>query len=264
MTVTDTTPTTEVPPIDHREAMVLAEEAYRRLADLVEGLGPDDWDRATDCEGWTVRDLVRHLVGALRSAASVREMASQQLEVKRRVKRTGQPMTDVMTALQIERAAALSDAELTAELRALVGPATAGRRRTPAPLRRWPKVPVEVGSINEGWSLGYLVDVILTRDAWLHRVDLSRAVGAELVLTPEHDGRIVADVAAEWARRHGQACTLVLTGPAGGTFRFPGTGAGAGAGEGDIPTLELDAVEFCRILSCRAPGDGLLATEVPF
>ena len=72
---------------------------------------------------------------------------------------------------------------------------------------------------------------------------------------PSHDGRIVADVAAEWARRHGQDVDLVLTGPAGGHFA---------AGEGG-PSIELDAVEFCRAVSRRADcTHPLLDTEVPF
>ena len=95
------------------------------------------------------------------------------------------------------------------------------------------------------------------RDLWMHRIDAARVVGRELVLTPEHDGRIVADVVAEWARRHGMACTLELTGPAGGSFHTPGA---ADAGERHT----LDAVEFCRILAGRSPGEGLLATIVPF
>jgi hypothetical protein len=74
------------------------------------------------------------------------------------------------------------------------------------------------------------------------------------VLTPEHDGAIVADVVAEWGRRHGQPYTLHLTGPAGGRWS---NGSGG-------PELELDAVDFCRILSGRAHGEGLLETEVPF
>ncbi len=74
------------------------------------------------------------------------------------------------------------------------------------------------------------------------------------MLTPDHDGMIVADVVSEWAGRHGAGCTLSLTGPAGGHWTF-----GAGGRE-----LELDAVEFCRILSGRGSGDGLLKTEVPF
>ena len=88
----------------------------------------------------------------------------------------------------------------------------------------------------------------------MHRVDISRVTGRSLVLTPEHDGRIVADVVAEWARRHGCSFRLELTGPAGGTF-IKGDGGEA---------ITLDAVEFCRILSGRAVGAGLLTQEVPF
>lgn len=253
MTTTDTT-AGAVPPIRHREAMALAGTAYARFADVVEQLGPDDWDRPTDCAGWTVRDLVGHVVGAMRSAASVREQASQMAEVRRRIAADGGALVDHLTAVQLDRTRHLDTGQLTAELRRLVPRATAGRRRTPAPVRRWATFRVEMGSISERWTLGYLVDVILTRDAWLHRIDLCRAVGREPVLSPDHDGRIVADVVAEWARRHGRPYHLVLTGPAGGDF---GT---SGAAE----RLELDAVELCRILSGRAPGTGLLATEVPF
>ena len=102
--------------------------------------------------------------------------------------------------------------------------------------------------------LGYLVDTILTRDTWMHRIDIARATGRDLVLTPDHDGVIVADVVTEWAGRHCAGCTLSLTGPAGGHWTF-----GAGG-----PEIELDAVEFCRTLSRRAPATGLLDVEVPF
>jgi hypothetical protein len=102
--------------------------------------------------------------------------------------------------------------------------------------------------------LGYLMDRIYTRDAWLHRVDIARATGQELVLTAEHDGRFVADVVAEWAKVHGQPYRLTLTGPAGGTWT-----SGVGGEE-----ITLDALEFCRILSGRAPGQGLLVHQVPF
>lgn len=103
--------------------------------------------------------------------------------------------------------------------------------------------------------MGYLLHVILTRDPWMHRVDIARATGRELVLTPDHDGRIIADVVAEWARRHGQPFKLTLTGPAGGAFL-----SGDGAGE----RIAIDAVEFCRMLSGRAQGRGLLSQAVPF
>jgi hypothetical protein len=73
-------------------------------------------------------------------------------------------------------------------------------------------------------------------------------------LTADHDGRIVADAVADWADRHGRPFTLHLEGAAGGEFV---------QGE-DGEELALDAVEFCRILSERAPGEGLLAQPVPF
>ncbi len=252
MTTTATTPSAW----SHAEAMVLAEEAYDRLVGVLEGLEGADWDQPTDCEGWTVRDLAGHVVGSLRSAASVRELARQQLGAKRRAKAQGGQEVDHMTAIQVEETADLSIDELVAEARRLVPKATAGRRRTPAPLRRLARFRVAMHDIDETWTLGYLIDVILTRDAWLHRIDLCRALGRDPELTPDHDGRIVADVVAEWARRHGRPFHLVLTGPAGGRFGDPGAGA----------PIELDAVELCRILSGRSSGAGheLLRTEVPF
>jgi hypothetical protein len=59
--------------------------------------------------------------------------------------------------------------------------------------------------------------MIITRDPWMHRLDLARATGQDLVLTADHDGVMVADVVAE--RRHGQPYRLELTGPAGGSWR---------------------------------------------
>jgi hypothetical protein len=115
--------------------------------------------------------------------------------------------------------------------------------------------------VVERWSLGYLVDTIYLRDLWMHRVDASRATGHELELSSDHDGRIVADVVAEWARRHGEPFTLTLTGPAGGTYSSAGTGTGSTT---TPPEVELDAVELCRILAGRADGTGLLTTIVPF
>ncbi len=89
-------------------------------------------------------------------------------------------------------------------------------------------------------SSGFLLDIVLTRDPWMHRVDITRATKAQQVLTAEHDGVLVADVVEEWATRHARPCTLTLTGPVGGQWS-----AGSGG-----PNIELDAVEFCP--SCPA------------
>jgi hypothetical protein len=102
-------------------------------------------------------------------------------------------------------------------------------------------------------SLGYLLDMVYTRDVWMHRVDIARATDRPLELSPDHDGRIVADIVAEWANLYDHAFELELEGPAGGRYTS-GTG-----GE----QLRIDAVEFVCILSGRGSGVGLLALELP-
>src|SRR4029079_19508281 len=96
--------------------------------------------------------------------------------------------------------------------------------------------------------------VIYTRVAWMHRVDLARATEHQLELTSDHDGRLVADVVRDWADRHGRPFRLELEGPAGGNYE-----RGVGGQE-----HSLDAIEFCRILSGRGTGPGLLGTRVLF
>lgn len=257
---TTTAPVRPAPGLDHETALRQAETAYRRFAELAAEIPPSGWDLPTDCDLWTVRDLVGHVVGAMRAAASLRELVSQQREISARAGSEGLDETAMMTRVQVERTAALDHASLVAECHALVGPAARGRGRLPGLLRRRASITVHMGELHERWTLGYLLDVVLTRDAWLHRVDLARALGRDLLLTPEHDGAVVADVVADWLRRHGRPVDLTLTGPAGGHWRVAGP-----AEPGDVPeVVEMDAVEFCRTLSGRVPGRGLLAVPVPF
>ncbi len=79
----------------------------------------------------------------------------------------------------------------------------------------------------------------------MQRVDLSHALGRPLVLNAEHDGRIVADVGAEWARRHGKRFGLEP--------ELLGT-----------EHISTDADEFCRTLAGRVTATGLLTNVVPF
>jgi uncharacterized protein (TIGR03083 family) len=162
---------------------------------------------------------------------------------------------DALTAVQVREQAGLSAEELTARFTA-VGPRAMRFRRRMSRVVGRIRLPEEqvVGSRGESWTIGFLMDVVLTRDTWLHRVDICRATGREMELTAEHDGVLVADVVAEWAQRHGRPHELYLTGPAGGRWS-----AGTGG-----PSLELDAVEFCRVLSGRGTVAGLLAEQVPF
>jgi len=246
------TTVSDIPALDHDEAMALARGEYGRLLETVAGLETDDWARPTDCAGWDVKAMLGHLLGMLELLGDRAEFGRQISIASERAAATGAMRIDALTGLQVEEHAHLSPEELAEALGAAVPAALAGRSDTTAEERSAPYTP---GPPFEGdWTRGFLLDVIHTRDPWLHRVDITRATGHDMVLTSDHDGRIIADVVAEWARRHRQPFTLVLDGPAGGTFV---------AGDGG-ERLELDAIEFCRIVSGRAPGSGLLTQEVPF
>lgn len=162
---------------------------------------------------------------------------------------------DARTALQVRAHASATPEELVDRFATVAPRAVRGRARLTRLIGRLPlpETPL-VGGRPERWRLAFLFEVILTRDTWMHRVDLARATGRELVLTADHDGQIVADAAAEWTQRHGQPYHLTLTGPAGGSWS-----AGTGG-----PELTLDAIEVCRLLSGRGSATGLLTQQVPF
>lgn len=241
-----------IPPLEHDEAMARAGEEYERLLAVVDGLTEPDWSRPTECPGWDVAAVVSHLLGFMKANADPEEAARQFAAASRIAEEQGVLRLDAQTALQVREHAHLSPAQLAAEVREWAPRALAGRTAAPPQVRA---ASFSVGLPGEGdWTRGYLIDRILTRDVWMHRIDICRAIGRPTVLTGEHDGRLVADVVADWTARHRRAFTLRLDGPAGGSFT---------AGQGG-PEIRLDAVEFCRILSGRGSTDGLLATAVPF
>jgi uncharacterized protein (TIGR03083 family) len=232
-------------------AMRLAATEYQRFLDLLRALSPDDWARPTECPGWDVRATAAHALGMVELAASVRE---QHRQMKLARGRDG-VFLDALTGLQVDERQHMTPEQIITRFAARAPKAARARRRTPGFIRgRTMPERQTVGGHDEAWSIGFLVDIILTRDPWMHRADICRATGADHVLTAEHDGVLVADVVAEWAARHGQPCTLHLTGPAGGSWTMGDEG----------PLIETDAVGFCRAVSGRGHADGLLAVQVPF
>ena len=63
--------------IRHNEAMELTATENRRLLTQLHGLSPRDWGAATDCTGWTVRDVVVHLIASAQAQASPQELTRQ-------------------------------------------------------------------------------------------------------------------------------------------------------------------------------------------
>ena len=241
-----------IPVLGHDEAMRLATAECDRLLTVADSLSDHEWSRQTECPDWDVRAMLAHVLGMLELQADPQERMRQIKTAAELAAQNGGLRIDAMTALQVREHRHLSPDALRRALHEATPRALAARRATTAEQRA---ATYATDLPGEGaWTFGYLFDVIHTQDPWIHRVDISRAIGRDVALSSDHDGRIVADVVAEWARRHGQPFTLMLTGPAGDAFS-----AGAGGAE-----MTVDAVEFCRILSGRARGAGLLATRVPF
>lgn len=244
-----------IPALGHGEAMELQATELGRAVTVLRTLDDDQWSTQTVCPDWDVRQMWLHVLGACEAGASMLENLHQMRMGRKRSKDLGVSMEAGLSGVHVAERAHMTPDDLVERLEFIAPKTVRGRSRVPRPMRAL-KIGVDA-PVVEKWSLGYLIDTIYLRDAWMHRVDTARATGVELELTADHDGRIVADVVAEWARRHDQPFTLELTGIAGGVFA---SGGGGGGGE----PIVLDAVEFCSILAGRGESTGLLATIVPF
>jgi uncharacterized protein (TIGR03083 family) len=238
--------------IERPEATVLAEAEVVRFVEALEALDADDWARPTANTLWDVRAMAGHVLGMTETFTGVRRLM---VDMKTGSKLAGEgPQIDGVTAHQVAITADLSTGELAERLRA-AGPVNARFRASRRLMRHLPLKEEVPGTGSETWRMGYLFDIVLTRDTWMHRTDLAAATGKPMALTAEHDGRIVADAVAEWAGRHGEPFVLELTGPAGGTFVHGHDGE----------SMAMEAIEFCRIVSGRpAATEGILAVQVPF
>ena len=252
MTSVIRTPVQDIPPIGRAEAARLARVEYQRFLDMLRNLGPDDWERRTDCTRWTVKDVAAHIVGETEAFASLREFVHQWCRLGPCVQREiGAPeLVDGVNEVQVRERRSLSPAQLIERMAARAEAAVRRRTALPAPVRA---VPIPFGEPLGRRSVAYPVDLVLTRDVWMHRVDITRATDTALELTPAHDGRLVADMVSDWVSTHVDPFLMELTGPAGGTFV---------RGEPPEPT-RVDAVEFVRVVSGRATGDGVLANPLP-
>jgi uncharacterized protein (TIGR03083 family) len=225
----------------------LATDVYAALLADLATVDGDDWTRPTECDPWTVRDMVAHLVGAAQGHASTLTFLRQYAWAVRHRQRFDGSEMDALSQREIDLQQARPGPALVSELTALAPRAVAGRRRRARLLGWAPVTMAPTGSWYEGMptkvSMAELCAVVLTRDVWMHRLDIARALGRTPALDLQVDGRVVADLVLDWGARHRQPLTLTLTGPAGGTFQL---------GRGG-PTWQLDALDFARHLAGRRP-----------
>jgi uncharacterized protein (TIGR03083 family) len=241
-----------IPRIKHDEAMRIAEVENRKFAAALRDLSADDWTKPTDCARWNVKGLAAHVIGSAAGQASPREFVRQVRAGKPVVKEIGAEFWwDGMNEIHVRERESASVDELIAEWDRNSERAVRARRRLPRPIARLPllNLPAPVGRK----PVSYLFDMGFTRDVWMHRVDLAHATGTVFDADAEHDGRMIADMVAEWAETHGEPFDLVLTGPAGGHYTSGANGE----------HVEIDALEFFRFLAGRAQGDGVLRNPLP-
>lgn len=247
-----------IPRIAHQEAMQLAAEENSRFHDLLLQLSAEDWQKGTDCARWTVRDIAVHVTASAEAQASFVEFARQVIRGRGLTKEIGgRHWVDGVNEAQLRARSRLIAEEVPQRWERASAAALLARQQLPAAIGALRLLPLgSVDGVEFGWQpLSYLFDIGFTRDVWMHRIDICRATGRSLNPTPEHDGRIVEDIIAEWATRHTEPFCLKLTGPAGGTFiraEYP-----------EIGCLEIDAIEGCRLLSGRGTPRGVLRNLLP-
>jgi uncharacterized protein (TIGR03083 family) len=242
---------TTIPRIAHEEAMRIAAVENERFAAQLRSFDAADWAKPTDCTRWDVHALASHVIGSAAGQASPREFVRQIRGGRPLVAEAGQFWWDGMNELHVRERAGRRADQLIDEWETNARRALRSRSRLPRLIARLPllNLPAPVGR----QPVSYLFDAGFTRDVWMHRIDLGHATARPLEIDQAHDGRIVADIVAEWASTHGEPFTLDLAGPAGGVFRAGSNGE----------HVTIDAIEFCRTLAERAHGVGILRHPLP-
>lgn len=232
----------DIPKPTHTEAGQLAQTEYERVLALLETLDGDDWHQPTYCTEWNVREMVAHLAGAAAGSTSFAEFKHQNI-TNPYIKQFENPV-DGINKLQVEERAGKTTAELVAEFHQNGQIAVDKRRNLPWLIR---KIYLPMGSLGFS-SIEYLMDVIYPRDQWMHRYDICAATGKKMIVTPEHDGRIVALVVLDIAKKlknilARRTILLQLTGAVEAEYMFGGK---------SVPdcTLTIDLFDF----NLRASG----------
>jgi uncharacterized protein (TIGR03083 family) len=207
--------------LSRRRAADVAAAELRAFSELLASLDDTDWVLATDCDEWTVRDVAAHVCGQYEELARPTVLLRRMRNARRRY--PDKIALDGKNRVQVDDLGRLPPAGLVAHL-ARYGPVAIRRiRLMPGVLRRisterfFPEPPLAEPNI------GYLVDVLVARDTWMHRVELSRATGRAFEVD-DHDyeivGQVIRDLDRGWRR---PPLRLELTGPAGGTWRIGGS-----------------------------------------
>lgn len=219
------------------EANRLMSSQYHALLTTLRELPSGGWEAITDCDPWTVKDIVAHLVGWAEALTSFSQFRRQLFEGRRRTKEMGN-LLNAVNQVQVDDRASMTPDQLLERWEQVMPKFERLRRRAGAVGKI---LPFYEGSLIGFTNVAYLANTIYTRDTFMHRVDISRATSKELHLG-RREQRLIEDVLVDWATRTGAAARINLEGPAGGSYLV---------GTGSIATIEGDAVEMARVLAGR-------------
>lgn len=229
--------------------------------DLLASIDGDEWQRRTVCDEWDVADIAGHLIGQA-------EDVNQLLSFPRRYRKAkrvypGVLRIDAHMMVQADEHRGTPPARLRAEFDQVWARATERISTEPRMLRR---MSMTVNGFR--MNLGYIHDILLARDLWMHRDDVCQALGRPFDAGPYGD-ELVAQVMYDvidgpwWGER--PAVEVELTGAGGGTYQL-GRGAPVGraavdavgymrtlSGRDDAPVVTGDPVATEALASCRMP-----------
>ncbi|MEI8410092.1 MULTISPECIES: maleylpyruvate isomerase family mycothiol-dependent enzyme [unclassified Kribbella] len=239
----------------HRDAEL---QAWHDMLASIEGT---EWQRRTVCDAWDVADIAGHLTGQAEDVIKPWSFPRRFRKGKRVY--PGVPRFDAHMMVQADEHRGTPPAELRATFDRTWAKATRAISRNPELIRR--------ATMNvEGlpMTLGYIRDILLARDLWMHRDDVCQALGRSFDAGPYAE-EIIAQVVYDvdtlpfWGER--PAVVLELTGQGGGTYRLgrdePVGRAAVDAvgymrtlsGRDDEPDVSGDPVAVEAVASCRMP-----------
>ena len=233
----------DIPDMTKSEARELALTEVERVVALLERLEGDDWQQPTDCTEWTVRDIAAHLSGACRGWSDGKHFRRQY--IFNPYSRKGEDKIHGINRCEVADRADWSTDQIIAEMREFGEKAVNKRQRIPNFIRNI-KVPLPpLGKVQ----IRYLLDTIYQRDQWMHRGDICRATGKQMVFTGAYDERVtdlvMLDISQHLGNRLNVTVDVTVTGGVEKNYRF-GTKSEPDA------SITIDLLELNRLASQRS------------